>query len=249
MAVSLPAGPRYIVARSNFPLPPLSEQLLKRPTGAAVNSWGTLTSSMNPWPTSPPFLLGFPLIFFSIRKGGCLCKAVTPLILSGKSLVLTFGVKKKWLAVSKCLKPTGECVYRNLSGFRLFGGMSRLFPQKSIAIVARKRFGENRIRHKVFGKGNPGKFKFLVLRNAGSDFGKAHFRDALMTSLVEHWDLEKQAYRPAPCLHQRDLLGHLQYPRKNQPAILSNPIVNLIKTASTWSSTKWILNGVPVCIT
>lgn len=91
----------------------------------------------------------------------------------------------------------GKCAYRSQSGLRLFGGMSRLFPQKSIAIVARHRYGETRIRHKVFGEKGLDKFKFLVLRNSGSDFGKAHFRDALMTSLVDDWDIEKQDYRPA----------------------------------------------------
>jgi hypothetical protein len=91
----------------------------------------------------------------------------------------------------------GRCVYRNLSGFRLFGGMSRLFPQKSMAIVARGRYGEDRIEHRIFGEEGGKEFKFLVLRNSGSDFGKTHFRDALMTSLVEDWDIETQDYRPS----------------------------------------------------
>ena len=91
----------------------------------------------------------------------------------------------------------GQCVYRSPSGFRLFGGMSRLFPQKSMALVARDRYGEHRIDHEIFGKPGKKKFKFLVLRNSGSDFGKSHFRDALMTSLVEDWDLETQDNRPA----------------------------------------------------
>lgn len=91
----------------------------------------------------------------------------------------------------------GRCAYRSQSGFRLFGGMSRLFPQKSIAIVARNRYGEPRIKHKVFGEQGLSKFKFLVLRNSGSDFGKSHFRDALMTGLVGGWDIDKQDHRPA----------------------------------------------------
>lgn len=88
-----------------------------------------------------------------------------------------------------------ECVFRSPAGFRLFGGMSRLFPQKSMTIVARDDYGKKRIKHQLFGKEGEKKFKFLVLRNSGSDFGKAHFRDAFMTSLLEGWDIEKQAYR------------------------------------------------------
>ncbi len=91
----------------------------------------------------------------------------------------------------------GRCVHRSLSGFRLFGGMSRLFPQKSMAIVARDEYGAHRIEHEIFGPKGKEEFKFLVLRNSGSDFGKSHFRDALMTSLVEDWDIEKQDYRPS----------------------------------------------------
>ena len=91
----------------------------------------------------------------------------------------------------------GTCFFRSGSGFRLFGGMSRLFPQKSMTIVTRHRYGDNRVRHRVFGEEGKKKFKFLVLRNSGSDFGKAHFRDAFMTSLVEDMDIETQDYRPA----------------------------------------------------
>lgn len=91
----------------------------------------------------------------------------------------------------------GKLVLQDQVGFRLFGGMSRLFPQKSIALVARSRYGDNRFRHPIFGKNGLKKFKYLVLRNSGSDFGKTHFRDALMSHLVRHWDLELQDYRPA----------------------------------------------------
>lgn len=91
----------------------------------------------------------------------------------------------------------GECVFRSPTGFRLFGGMSRLFPQKSITIVCRNVYGKKRVRHKIFGKNGAKKFKFLVLRNSGSDWGKSHFRDAFMTDLVDKWDMETQDERPA----------------------------------------------------
>ncbi|HMP13895.1 MAG TPA: CotH kinase family protein [Saprospiraceae bacterium] len=90
-----------------------------------------------------------------------------------------------------------RCVYNSLSGMRLFGGVSRLFPQKSLVIVARERYGQKRIYHPIFGDQGLNDFKFLVLRNSGSDWGKTHFRDALMTGLLDDWDIDKQAYRPA----------------------------------------------------
>lgn len=94
-------------------------------------------------------------------------------------------------------EPEGKLAWKNEVGFRLFGGMSRLFPQKSLTVVARGRYGDKRIRHKVFGKKGLKKYKSLVLRNSGSDFGKSHFRDALMADLVKNWDLDLQDYQPA----------------------------------------------------
>ncbi len=108
-----------------------------------------------------------------------------------------FWSRKEVRAHIDIFESEGNLIYSSQSGLRLFGGMSRLFPQKSLAIVARKRYGQKRIEYPIFGKKNPKKFKFLVLRNSGSDFGKTHFRDAFMTSLVDGWDIEKQAYQPA----------------------------------------------------
>lgn len=91
----------------------------------------------------------------------------------------------------------GKREFSSGAGFRLFGGVSRLFEQKSIAIVARDRYGKKRIKHDIFGKKGEKNFKYLVLRNSGSDWGKTHFRDAMITSLVEDWGLDNQDYRPA----------------------------------------------------
>ncbi len=88
-------------------------------------------------------------------------------------------------------------VFNGLVGLRIFGGISRTFPQKSFAIVARKKYGHKWIRHRVFGKKGLSKFKYLVLRNSGSDWGRSHLRDGFMTTLVEDWNVTKQDYRPA----------------------------------------------------
>ncbi len=93
--------------------------------------------------------------------------------------------------------PEDRMVYNSECGLRLFGGMSRLFPQKSLALISRNEYGEKRFRHRFFGKKGLKSFKFLVLRNSGSDWSKSHFRDAFMTSLVDEWDIEKQDSEPA----------------------------------------------------
>jgi hypothetical protein len=91
----------------------------------------------------------------------------------------------------------GSQVFNSRAGVRLFGGMSRVFPQKSIAIACREAYGENRIKYQIFPNKNQSSFKHLVLRNAGSDWGKAHSRDVIMTGLLGDVDVSKQAYRPA----------------------------------------------------
>jgi hypothetical protein len=108
-----------------------------------------------------------------------------------------FWSKKELVAHAELFEPHGRQVFNSPVGMRMFGGMSRLAAQKSVAIVARKRYGDKRIRYPIFGKDQPKSFKFLVLRNGGSDFGKTHFRDALMTGLLHGVDIDKSAYQPA----------------------------------------------------
>lgn len=91
----------------------------------------------------------------------------------------------------------GSCVFNSPIGLRLFGGISRLWPQKSLALFAREEYGEKYFYHRVFGKDGPKKIKRLVLRNAGSDFGKAHIRDAFITQVAKDWEVDVQDYRPA----------------------------------------------------
>lgn len=108
-----------------------------------------------------------------------------------------FWSRRELVAHVEFFETDGSSVFNSQMGMRLFGGMSRLFPQKSLTLAARERYGEKRFHYPIFGEDGPKSCKFLVLRNAGSDFGRAHFRDALMSGLLDDWDLEKQAYRPA----------------------------------------------------
>ena len=91
----------------------------------------------------------------------------------------------------------GSEVFDSRAGVKLFGGMSRVFPQKSLAIACREAYGETRIRHQIFPNKKQNTFKHLVLRNAGSDWGKTHSRDAVITGLLNDVDVSKQAYRPS----------------------------------------------------
>jgi hypothetical protein len=93
----------------------------------------------------------------------------------------------------------GTKVFGDRIGLKLFGGMSRTFDQKSFAVAVREVYGgERRIHHRVFPDKKQKSYKHLVIRNAGSDCEKAHFRDAMITSLLDGIvDIEKQSNRPA----------------------------------------------------
>ena len=118
-----------------------------------------------------------------------------------------FWSRKEVKINTELFEANGEQKFNSETGFRLFGGMSRLFPQKSMTIIARDHYGKKRIRYPVFGKKGLNKYKFLVLRNSGSDWGRSHFRDALMSSLLDGWDIEKQEYRPAHLYLNGDYWG------------------------------------------
>ena len=90
----------------------------------------------------------------------------------------------------------GTLVFSDKVGLKLFGGMSRTFDQKSFAIATREIYGEKRINHRIFPDKKQKKYKHLVIRNAGSDCEKAHFRDPFMTGLLNDIDIQKQSYRP-----------------------------------------------------
>lgn len=82
------------------------------------------------------------------------------------------------------------------AGVQIFGSWSRLYPQKSLALFARGRYGDPAIPHPVFPELPFERYQALVLRNAGQDWGRTFFRDALVHQLVRHTGLDVQAYRP-----------------------------------------------------
>ncbi len=106
--------------------------------------------------------------------------------------------RKEYPCYIEIFETDKERVFEGDLGFKIFGGMSRIFPQKSFSLYASKsRYGNKYIRHRIFPEKKQKKYKRLVLRNSGSDFGETHFRDALITSFGKDIGLEVQAYRPA----------------------------------------------------
>ena len=87
-------------------------------------------------------------------------------------------------------------VINQQAGIKIFGGFSVSMPQKSFAVYARKKYGDNRFRHQLIPQLPFDKYKNFVLRNAGGDMLMAHIRDVYATQLVKETGIDYQEYRP-----------------------------------------------------
>jgi hypothetical protein len=104
-------------------------------------------------------------------------------------------------------EPDGRSTINVQAGVQIFGSWSRLYPQKSLAIFARDRYGYPEINYQIFPEMPVHKFQAIILRNSGQDWGKTFFRDGLMHRLVTDLDIDIQAYRPCMVFLNGQLWG------------------------------------------
>lgn len=81
-------------------------------------------------------------------------------------------------------------------GIRIFGGYSRSNAQKSIALIARKSYGNKKIKYPFFKNRQFKSYKALILRNSGNDFNKSMLRDAYYTNVCAEMGLDFQSVQP-----------------------------------------------------
>jgi len=110
------------------------------------------------------------------------------------------------------------------AGVQIFGSWSRLYPQKSLAIFARGKYGYEAIEYQIFKDKPISEFQAIVLRNSGQDWGRTFFRDAMAQSLVqETTDVEIQAYQPAMVFINGEIWGiHNVREKMNEHYLASN---------------------------
>jgi hypothetical protein len=133
-------------------------------------------------------------------------------------------------------EPDRRIGFQHNAGLKIFGGWgSRGYPQKSFALFARQKYGQGKIKHRVFPDKELKEFESLVLRNSGNDNQSTHqtpprppitefgatraygsyfvnssftlMRDAMMQRLLEELDLDTQGYRPAVVYINGDYWG------------------------------------------
>lgn len=136
-----------------------------------------------------------PNHFFDSLKGiyekGCCADTINPY------MGANFWMKWEKPVHMEYFNEKGEQVLNQGCGVRIFGGYSKAMPQKSLALFARDKYGDNRFRYPVFPNNDLKKYKNIVIRNAGGDMMGAHIRDVYATQLVKETGLLIQEYQPA----------------------------------------------------
>ena len=84
-------------------------------------------------------------------------------------------------------------------GFRIKGNCSsRIKAMKSLGLYWRNEYGNSAIEYPFFPEANTDRFKRLLLRNSGNDFGLTHLKDAAVIQIFkEYARVDFQEYRPA----------------------------------------------------
>ena len=90
----------------------------------------------------------------------------------------------------------GERIVAQNTGLRIFGGMTRYYPEKSMRVVARKEYGKKRIKADLFENGMQ-KHREFLLRHSGNDYRKLRFKDAYATAVAAEVGLDVQASSPS----------------------------------------------------
>ena len=106
---------------------------------------------------------------------------------------------KKWIrAGSVEYIKNGKSKFNENVGIRIFGGQTRKYAQKSLAIYAKERYGAKSIKYSLFpDKPQIKKVKSFVLRNSGNDWGYTMMKDGMVHSVVkDKMDIDYQSYQP-----------------------------------------------------
>ncbi len=95
-------------------------------------------------------------------------------------------------------EPNGTVGFAQDMGIQIYGGCSRIYPQKGLALYARSQYGPSRIKYNIFPQLPFDSYNNLLLRSGGQDWWRTMFRDELMHTLIgKNTTLDVMAYRPA----------------------------------------------------
>lgn len=90
----------------------------------------------------------------------------------------------------------GSLKFKADAGTKIHGRWSRRFPQKSLAIFFRGQYGVSTLNNQVFDDKPIDSFESLLLRNSGNDYLSTHFRDGMVTNIMEEQKIDYQEFQP-----------------------------------------------------
>ncbi|MBK7632006.1 MAG: CotH kinase family protein [Ignavibacteriales bacterium] len=84
------------------------------------------------------------------------------------------------------------------SGVKIFGGCSRLYPEKSLAFYFRGEYGNDKLRYRLFDDIPVYEYNNFILRSSAQDWWRTMFRDGMVQTLIEQgMKVDYQDYRPS----------------------------------------------------
>jgi hypothetical protein len=106
---------------------------------------------------------------------------------------------EKWMrAGSVELIKDGESQFSENVGIRVFGNNTRVYPQKSLSIFMKDKYGPKSLKYSLF-KDKPEikKVKSFTMRNGGTEWGRELIGDAVQHHIIKNqMDIDYQAYEP-----------------------------------------------------
>ncbi len=94
------------------------------------------------------------------------------------------------------------------AGVKIYGGCTRLYPQKSLAFYFRDIYGSDKLKYRLFPDLKITEFNNFILRSSGQDWWRTMFRDAFIHTLLrKNTDIDCQAYRPTVMFLNGDYWG------------------------------------------
>jgi hypothetical protein len=126
-------------------------------------------------------------------------------------------------AVFEYFDASGKRQFHQHIDLGISGGCSRGNPQKSFALKARNKYGDNEFKDfKFFDTKHLYRFGSLLLRNSGNDYWQTHMRDAMMQELIrEHLDIDHQAYQPVVVFRNGQYQGIMNLRERLDPDYLT----------------------------
>jgi hypothetical protein len=100
-------------------------------------------------------------------------------------------------AVIEYFEANGQKKFDQHIDIRIGGACSRNFPQKSLVVKARDKYGSKTIEQKLFPNKESQSYGGFILRNSGNDFNVTMFRDAVEHAIVsDQMDIDYLDYQP-----------------------------------------------------